>query len=216
MNPATVVNSNNKINPVLTIESRVSYPRPLLVHVALLENIVGTNRNVLRKLLFGPDGLTLTNSWVAGQISTIDRGAIDINVPIVSSGQLTLIAWVQDKTTKEIFQSTVLAAPRKKGGVTVGLEVDPATTTTVHGIGIYPNPANGKFNFNLPGDNNSGFGWKVADQRGVIIASGDFADASDNRLQVDVSGLANGVYIVMISGPDKSVAYHKLVVMNRN
>jgi PKD repeat protein len=215
LNPALVPNSNNKLNPVLTITADTTLNRPLLVNVALVENQVGTATNVLRKLLFGPDGETLNNTWTPGVTTTINRGPIAIDVPVLSPNKLTLVAWVQDKTTRQIYQSVVLPAPWKIGGVNVGTAVENIEIPTeLAAIKIHPNPANGVFSFHLPGESNDGFEWKLSDQRGVTVMSGTFEDAFDHRLDVDVSSLSNGVYIVMIAGPGNSVIYEKLVVMN--
>jgi len=216
LDPATVPNSGNKLSAVLTITATSAFTQPLLVNVALIENNVGTAKNVLRKLLFGPDGHTVTNAWAAGGTHTVTRPPVELNVPITNPGQLTMIAWVQDKTTKEIYQSVVLAAPRKTGGVNVGIEDEPIVQTTLTGISVYPNPANGKFSFYIPGDTKDGFTWRLSDQRGIVVAAGTFDNAFDHALDVDVASLANGVYIVAISGPDGATAYEKLVIMNHH
>jgi hypothetical protein len=216
VNPGTVPNANNKINPVFTITAQKDFTEPLLVNVALIENAVGTSQNVLRKLLFGPDGLTLTNAWTAGSSSTINRGPIEINVPVVTPSGLTMIAWVQNKNTKEIYQSAVLAAPTKVGGVNVGVEDGPKEPTVLEQVRIYPNPANSKFSFYVPGEDAAGFEWRISDQRGVVVAKGTFDDVFDQKLDVDVAGLSNAVYIVTISGPGQEVVHHKLVVMNHH
>ncbi len=108
-----------------------------------------------------------------------------------------------------------MGGPKKKGSIVTGIE-HPIIPTTLNGIKIYPHPANGSFNFGLPDSSSSGYSWKVSDQRGVVVLKGDFENAFDNRKQIDVSNLANGVYFVIISGPGQSTVYQKLMVMNRN
>ncbi|MEK6783094.1 MAG: PKD-like domain-containing protein [Bacteroidota bacterium] len=222
---------NNTITVQLTITARQDFTTPLIAHVTLVEDNVGGNRNVLRKLLFGGDGETITNTWVAGQSLVKLRSDVEIDVPVANSDNLRLVAFVQDKNDipkvplgesastpfKEIYQSVNIKAPRKTGSPVVGIvDKDPAPPTTLNGIRIFPNPANGSFNFELPEGSASGFTWKLADQRGVVLQKGDFDDAFNNRMQVDISGVANGVYFVIIAGPGKSIVYQKLVIMNRN
>jgi hypothetical protein len=220
---------NNTITVQLTITARQNFTTPLIAQVALVED-VGSNRNVLRKLLFGGDGETITNTWIAGQVIVKLRSDVEINVPVVNPANLRLIAFVQDKNDisktplgesvsspfKEIYQSVSVQAPRKTGSPIVGINKEPATPTTLNGIRVFPNPANGSFNFELPEGSASGYSWKLADQRGVVVQKGDFEDAFNNRKQVDISGVANGVYFVIITGPGKSIVYQKLVIMNRN
>jgi len=98
----------------------------------------------------------------------------------------------------------------------VGLEEE-VIPTTLNGISIFPNPANGVFNFSIPDENTTdGYAWKLSDQRGVIVRSGDFENRIEGRKQIDVSDLPQAVYFVIITGPGKSVVYRKLVIVNKN
>ncbi|PZR36041.1 MAG: hypothetical protein DI538_14460, partial [Azospira oryzae] len=210
--PGTPANTL-KVN--LTVTAKAAHSDPLIVQVVLIENNVGAFRNVLRKTLFGSDGQTISNSFVAGQAITLtNTNNEELNVPIVNSGQLSLIAYVQNKNTKEIYQSIKIASPPKTGRVVVGLEEE-VIPTTLNGISIYPNPANQVFYFGIPDPNTTqGYTWKLSDQRGVVVRSGDFENAINGKKQVDVSGLPNAVYFVILTGPGHSVVYRKLVIMN--
>ena len=210
--PGTPANTL-KVN--LTVTAKAAHSDPLIVQVVLIENTVSAFRNVLRKALFGSDGQTISNSFVAGQAVTLtNTNNEELNVPIVNSGQLSLIAYVQNKNTKEIYQSIKIASPPKTGRVVVGLEEE-VIPTTLNGISIYPNPANQVFYFGIPDPNTTlGYTWKLSDQRGVVVRSGDFENAINGKKQVDVSGLPNAVYFVILTGPGHSVVYRKLVIMN--
>jgi PKD repeat protein len=217
IDPATNTLVSNKIKPVIRLTAQQAFNTPLLLNVALVED-VGARKNVLRKLLFGPDGLTITNSIAQGEVIVRDKGIIEINAPIANPNGLTMIAFVQDKVTKEIYQATALKAPYKVGGDYVGIDEQPSEEAVLtNSIDVYPNPANGKFFFRIPdtmtGDN---YKWKLADQRGVIVRDGSFAQAAGGQLEVDVTPFANGMYIIVIEGPNKSVAYRKLMVMNHH
>src|SRR6185369_10622724 len=134
-----------------------------------------------------------------------------------------LVAFIEDKNDllklmpgesitspfKEIYQSVTIKAPPKTGSPVVGIDKDAINPSTLNGIRIFPNPANGAFNFDVPTGSATGYTWKLADQRGVVVQKGDFEDVFNNRKQVDISGVANGVYFVIIAGPGKSVVYQK-------
>jgi hypothetical protein len=217
INAATNSNISNKIWPKVTLTAQQAFTTPLLLNVALVED-VGTNKNVLRKLLFGPDGMTITNAVAKGEVLIRDKGIIEIDAPVKNPNGLTMIAFIQDKVSKEILQIAVLPAPYKVGGVNVGLDEQPSEEAVItNKIELYPNPANGKFYFGLPGGvSGDNYSWKMSDQRGVIVKSGDMSGAVNGQLEVEVSSFANGMYIVIIEGPDKSVAYRKLMVMNHH
>ncbi len=85
----------------------------------------------------------------------------------------------------------------------------------INQIQIYHNPANGQFNFAVPGEFPSGSIWKISDQRGIFVDKGDFRSAVNGIKPVDVSQLANGVYFVLIGAEGKVPVYRKLVVINQ-
>ena len=208
--------ATNLISIKLSISARQNTNTPLIAQVSLIENQTGTFKNVLRKQLFGADGETITLVFNKGDSLSKQNDNILINVPITNPGQLTLVGYIQDKNTKEIYQSIVIPASSKQGSPIVGLE-EQAIPTTLNGISVYPNPANGSFYFGIPADHTSeGFSWKLIDQRGITLKSGDFEGLINNTKQVDVTGYANGIYFIMLSGPGKSVVYRKILIMNRN
>ncbi|MEQ8304739.1 MAG: PKD-like domain-containing protein, partial [Cyclobacteriaceae bacterium] len=206
---------SNTITARLNLTARKAFNAPLIVQVAIIEKNVDGSKNVLRKQLFGNDGLTLNNPWVANQSLTQTKADVEINVPISNSSQLELVGYVQDKNTKEIYQSVVIPGPVKRGSVIVGIEDEPLDAFLTQ-LAIYPNPANGQFIFGVPSEFTQSYKWRIADQRGVIMLEGDFENQLGNELMVDVSNIPNGMYHVIISGPGKSATYKKLVVMNRN
>ncbi|MCA2761988.1 MAG: hypothetical protein IM484_03825, partial [Microcystis sp. M151S2] len=224
----TGANRENFINVRLTMVADTIVNTPLIAQVALVEDDVvtpaGTFKNVLRKLLFGsdptkPDGITITQTFTVGQSAVRPAQPapdVEINVPISKPNNLKLIGFVQDKNTGEIYQSTFMKVKRKVGSVVVGLEDDPLKITNLRDLQIFPNPANGKFNFGYPGSFPDGYIWKIADQRGIFVLTGDFTGAVNGIKSIDVSMLASGVYYVLIGAEGKVPVYRKLVVMNQN
>jgi hypothetical protein len=59
--------------------------------------------------------------------------------------------------------------------------------------------------------------WKLIDQRGVTVLSGDMKkDFSNGEQHIEVGHLANGIYIMAIQTGEKSVVHRKIAIMNRN
>ena len=210
--------SNNLISVKLTMKARKAINTPLIAQVVLVENQVGIFKNVMRKQLMGTGGETITLPFNVNDVLIKSATDVTINVPLVDPTKTKLIAYVQDKNTREIYQSVVIpiAAPFKQGILITGLE-DTVVPTTLNGIAVYPNPASGSFYFKLPENRTSeGFIWKLIDQRGATLKSGDFDNLSNNTKQVDISEFSNGIYFIMLSGPGGSVVYQKVVIMNHN
>jgi hypothetical protein len=214
-------NNSNTISVKLTLIANQPVSVPLIAHVALLEDDVpvtnaGIFKNVLRKQLFGSDGETINIPFVKGQMLDKLRSDVEIDVPVKKSSKLMLVGIVQDKNSKEIYQSIVVKAPRKSGAMIVGVKDNtPILLTNLNNIQLYPNPANGQFNFGIPGEIQSNAQWKIIDQRGVVVLKGDFSKAANGLLPVDISSLSNALYYVIIDAPGGAMVRKKLVVMSR-
>ena len=210
---------NNTINARIHIQADTAITFPLYAQVALVEDSIvvppfaNPFRNVVRKLLYSGAGFTSTATMQPGDSLIITNGAVSINTPITNPKKLYLVAFVQNFNTKELIQSLVVPVKYKTGSLITGIE---SSVAALERIQIYPNPADGKFNFALPGDFPSGSVYKISDQRGINVLSGDFNDALKGMKQVDVSSLTNGMYIVAVGAPGQSVVYKKLVVLNSN
>jgi autotransporter-associated beta strand protein len=217
---------NNLINVQMSLTADTIVNSPLIVQVALVEDNVitpsGTFRNVLRKLLYGsdptkPDGITLTQPFTIGQTAVYPQSPneVELNVPISNPNNLKLLGFVQDKNTGEIYQSVITRSPYKVPSTIVGLEPNPVIAD-LKDLEIYPNPAGRKFSFSIPGKFPPECIWKIADQRGIFVRSGNFEKAANGILPVDITGLANGVYFVLIGAEGKTPLYKKLVVLNQD
>ncbi|MFN5170766.1 MAG: PKD-like domain-containing protein [Cyclobacteriaceae bacterium] len=204
-----------------------TFTDPLLIQAALIETPVTTPssetyRNVLRKQLFGGDGETVALSFDPIQPGldtasvTRSRANVVIDVPVQNGNNLWMIAYVQNKLTKEIYQAGIFKVSGKVGQTIVGVVDEELPSTAVfRDLLVHPNPADDKFAFRSFHDMR-GYQWKMSDQRGVIVKQGDFSQSMDGDTWVEVSELPNGVYTLLIASPDGETLYKRLVVMNRN
>ncbi|MBI3483089.1 MAG: PKD domain-containing protein, partial [Bacteroidetes bacterium] len=215
--------TNHTISLKLNLVADAVISGPLMAQVALVEDPVviasganaGTYHNIVRKLLLGSEGVK-TVTLNKGDAFTFAKSDIEIDAPIANSTNLHLVAFVQDFATKEILQSFRMQLKNKKGKLITAIDDPSQNITALEGVKLYPNPANGKFSFGLPGDFPSNCVWKISDQRGVDIISGDFSDAVNGVKTVDVSTISNGVYFVAIGSSASKLIYRKLVVLNSN
>ncbi len=214
--------ANDSLNVSFDIDVKDTINYPIIANVALIENtvdvmgggssIAGTYRNVVRKFAFGSEGLILNKQLLPNDKLTLSAKAVALNTVIKNSNNLSLVAFVQNFYTKEILQSAVTPISGKNG-ISLITAVE-NSNLSADDIMIYPNPASGSFNFALPGDFPSGCIWKLSDQRGITVMSGDFLDAANGRKEVRISGLTNGLYIVAIAAPGQNPVYKKILVMN--
>ncbi len=220
----TIATSNGRtISVELKLKALKDITVPLIAHVALVEDDLSVSgftnpfKNVLRQQLFGSDGETISMTFVKGQEKIIMKLSIDINTTIVNSSKLILIGFVQDKNSKEIYQSIVVKAPKKNGSPIVGVkDKDPIVLAALNSIQLFPNPANGEFYFGIPEDIQSESVWQIIDQRGISVLHGDFSKSTNGLLPVNISTLSNAMYYVVISAPGGFEVRKKVMVMNRN
>ncbi|MBL0744322.1 immunoglobulin domain-containing protein [Chryseolinea lacunae] len=209
--------NNTLMRPRITytyIDSTKTLSGPIILQAALIERgAAGMGSNVVRKLLLQSEGRTVNRSWVKGdfELATIEY---DVNVPILNSDSLFLVAFVQEQNTpRRILQSNIVPTGRKKGVLIVG--VDDPILAELNGLNIYPNPATKLLNFSTDIVLKNGYTWKLVDQRGVTVLAGNLnRDFTQGPQQVDVSGLANGIYVMSIQTGQSSVVYRKIAVMN--
>jgi hypothetical protein len=212
----TTSSTPEMISVKMVIEAKQDFTSPLIMNVALVEKDISGVMRVLRKNLFGSDGETINLTWVKGQKVIKLKFDVPIDVPISNPNGLLLIGYVQDKNTKEIYQSISINGPVKNGAPIVGIDDENPILATLKSIQLFPNPANQQFTFGLPADVHPASQWRVIDQRGVTVLEGNFEDAVNGLKQVTISELANAVYFVVMTGPQGATVRKKLIVLNRN
>ena len=208
--------SSETISVKLVIEAKQDFTSPVIINVALVEKIIGGVMRVLRKNLFGSDGETINLTWVKGQKVIKLKFDVPLDIPISNPNGLLLIGYVQDKNTKEIYQSISIDGPVKNGSPVVGIDDEQPILAALNSVQLFPNPANQEFTFGLPADVHPSSQWRIIDQRGVTVLEGNFENAVNGLKPVAVSELANAVYFVVMTGPNGVTVRKKLIVLNRN
>jgi hypothetical protein len=208
-----------------------SFNEGLLFQVLLVETDVvvageGTYKNVVRKMLLPGQGRSISQSWDygTGAPTAENRLVIPVNytidVPIKNKDNLYLVAYVQDndadgpKATR-IYQAKIVKGPAKRGVQIVGVEEDPALAE-IQDIAVYPNPVSKTLKLQLDEKLSRAYVWKLIDQRGVVVRSGEMNRDLSAPQEIDVEDLANGMYFLELGLPDRKLMYKKIAVMNRN
>jgi hypothetical protein len=190
------------------------------MNVALVERGVGKNGPVVRQLLLGSQGKTVDRTWAVGDAESLDID-YEIAVPIVHSDSLYLVAFIQDNTvgstpSRYVLQSKITKLRSKVGKNITGVNDNPVAAE-LQDLSLYPNPASQILKITVPGILGREYSWHMIDQRGVTVLDGQLKnDFSDGPQEIDVSGLANGIYFMSIQTGSQSVVYRKVAIMNKN
>ncbi len=208
--------STSKLDIALLIKAKTSFTSPLLAYIGLLDKeivykINGTDtsklRNVVRKLFSGGDGKLIAQNWTMGQTLSVLLKDVEIDVPINNPNKLALIAFLQDKSTKEIYQNVSIAAPTVKPRLVTGLDESKDST-----IFIFPNPASKQFQFTYF---DAGDEWVLVNQIGSVVQSGKAIQTPNQLNTVNIEGLQNGVYFFKINLKNQQAPLiKKIIILN--
>ncbi len=211
----TLSSSLEVLSVKVEFEAMQVIEEPVVLQIAVIEDVVvegETYKNVVKKLLLGGEGRSINNPWPVGQKETITYNW-DIDVPLYDTEGLSIVAFVQDKLTREIYGAAKIK----------GQEQQPSTITAVDEkvleqaklITVYPNPASEIVHFQLGEIALDNYSWSIVDQRGVTILQGEMEFNGLGVHKANITTLNNGVYYVIIESKGRPLVYRKLAVMNR-
>ncbi|MDH5476212.1 MAG: T9SS type A sorting domain-containing protein, partial [Cyclobacteriaceae bacterium] len=81
-------------------------------------------------------------------------------------------------------------------------------------VKLYPNPAVNELTFGVDHHLVGDYQWKIVDQRGVEVLSGEL-NFENGTYTTDVTSIPNGVYYVVIGVEGKPMMYKKVVIANK-
>ena len=182
-------------------------------------------KNVVRKSLLPGQGRSINQQWIYGDDPTPTNQLIIpisylIDVPITNPNNLYLVAYVQDsdpdgpKATR-IYQAKIVKGPVKQGSTVVGVEENPALAE-IQNIAVYPNPVSHTLKLQLDEKLSRTYVWKLIDQRGIVVKSGEMNRDLSVPQEINVENLANGMYFLELGLPDQKLMHKKIAIMNRN
>ncbi|MBX2916533.1 MAG: Ig-like domain-containing protein [Cyclobacteriaceae bacterium] len=191
-----------------TATSEIPIGSKPVLHVAIIEKVVGSNNFVVRKmipnaagrLLTVPVNSTLTESYSWKPVS-----------PNFVRNQIAIVAFVQDEITQEVYQSAELLNP------TIDHIPNPSIITAIEDLAeyiqIYPNPANESFEIELPAKVESRVMVNLIDPVGRT-AQQLYFEKGEQTKTVNTQNLAQGVYVVQIGSGNTGVVRKKVLVVH--
>lgn len=199
-----------KVSAVInTLDSIPASSRPVLM-LGVVEKTVDANVFVLRKLIPSAVGRALPAPQAAGSITTI-TDSVRIDNPDVEFADLSIVAFIQDETTREVYQAAVELNPANLPAQVITDVEDP---TYAEKISLFPNPANNELTIQLPAGVTTQTPVTMVDTYGRIVYENSFAPG-ENLKQLSTRELAGGVYVIQVKTPDGGVARKKVMVVHK-
>ncbi|UII24080.1 PKD domain-containing protein [Fulvivirga ligni] len=209
----TLSATSTSVQAEVTVTALRDFNEEVIVHLAVVENdiVLGngtTYSKVLKKLLFGGEGESLNITWTNGSSKTL-RGEWEINTNLYNGSKLQYVAFVQNRSTKEVYTAAEIDIFPKMSGEITGIRA-----LSYDMVSIYPNPASNTVNFKFKNNFNDKLSYKLVDQRGIEMLDGNFT-LDNNSSSIDVSKLAGGIYYVIIYQDDQQIMFTKIAVTHR-
>ncbi len=214
----TLTNDSLHVSVKFTyIDSVNNLTTPVSLQLVLIEDIGTTGlRNIVRKFLLSSEGQIETDVWTRGKEVTVTyKKPIDMKAIGSNNTKLYLAAFVQDRITgtRTVHQAEIKKLSTKSSSTITG--IDNPELAEVKDISMFPNPATQYINFASENQLTRDYQFTIVDQRGVTVLTGNLNRDLSIPQQVELSGIADGVYIVMIHYGNKRLTQRKLAVLKR-
>lgn len=183
-----------------------------VVHVALIENVGGTEDYVLRKLLPTASGteLTIRNSQEEQTVNvSYDLRFVEDPTQINVVVFVQAIEWENPTKRKEVLQAKLL----NNGELTIPTDIVTGIITEADSFIVYPNPADQEITVALPKAVKQTSLLFVVDQLGKVVSETNF-EKGERQKQVDTSNLTSGIYILKIE-TDEGILMKKVMISHR-
>ncbi|MCU0439972.1 MAG: PKD domain-containing protein [Raineya sp.] len=202
-NPAELLNVGAMIKAV------EDFNKPVIVRIAVIEkqvngNIVGltgtTFRNIVKRLLPDAAGTRININWIKNVTqSPVNQSYNPIG--FYDKNQMAVVVFVQDETTKEIYQTAYAEPTTIPSGIT---SIENALNDQIY---LYPNPAKDKVY--LKTQNLGKFTYQVYDGLGKIITEGEF---NGETYELDTQKYAGGLYMIRLMDSNGNMGNKKLII----
>ncbi|MBU2912486.1 T9SS type A sorting domain-containing protein [Reichenbachiella agariperforans] len=235
--------SENEVQGAITFTVNtpegIAEDEELIAYVAIIEQKVvksiggvEEHRNVLRKLLPDASGqyiklstnLGMNEVLPIGSPTDADGDVSTLNVQwdlsnIADDDQLAAIVFIQNRQTKEVYQSEIVKAGSSVAGATF-VSGKASASNGVLGTGeevsyldfnMYPNPSDQEISVKFTSEMNEGLEWVVFDQTGRVFEKGQVQLGADT-FRLKTSDFPSGIYFLSIKGELHQFDYKKFMV----
>lgn len=184
----------------------------MAIRIALIEKLtlgnVGSNGetkfyNVFHKMIGGINGTSISSFTPGNFVNINESYTIPSSSNIENIQALAIIVFVQNEVTKEIYQSGYAEISQGFG------EENPNSI-----IRLYPNPANNYLNIDYYNYSNQEVEAEIYSNTGQLVQKRQQSNVMSgmNQMSMDISGLANGIYLVKLK--TNQASFTKKFVIN--
>lgn len=193
------VDAQNLTLYVLVIEKETDYNAP---------NGETVFYNVFKKMLPDAGGTDIKKSWLKGESESFD-GFSWLIENIYDTGDIEIIAFLQNNASKEVYQSVSTYQPDVATAA-----YDPINEDVTYDFSVYPNPASDYLQIDFRKELESDAVLSIYNYAGNKLLSRKLPGGL-SELRIDDLNLPEGIFIIRLLRDGRSIAYKKLVVSRR-
>jgi hypothetical protein len=197
----------NEIPIKSIIEATDTLSQPVIIYTAIVQRYMHGPHPMrfLTKMLPDAAGISITTPWSFGEKKENEVTWYSQN--LISNEELGVIIFIQNKKTKEVYQSIYQKLEVLPGAIT-GMENEPGLQED---FGLFPNPANDKLHLTLPHIYRENLQYYVQDAVGKLVLDGIIVSGKQIT-DIDTSQLPGGLYTIQVRDDKKLLSLKKLVV----
>ncbi len=193
------VDAQNLTLYVLVIEKETDYNAP---------NGETVFYNVFKKMLPDAGGTDIKKSWLKGESESFD-GFSWLIENIYDTGDIEIIAFLQNNASKEVYQSASTYQPDVPTAV-----YDPVNKDLSNSFSVYPNPASDYLHIDFREELEDAAVLSIYNYAGNKVLSRKLP-VGLSELRIDDLHLPEGIFIIRLLRDGRSIAYKKLVISRR-
>ncbi|MEM6830770.1 MAG: T9SS type A sorting domain-containing protein, partial [Bacteroidota bacterium] len=190
-------------NTELSLNLAIIEPEVILTEAMGLYNAGDRVNNVMRQMLPDAAGEYRSGTIAAGDVLEIS----EITWPITgvfNPDTLTIVAFIQDINTNEIYQSAIT-------GVSGGENVLSVNENLLSDIVVYPNPGDEQVTIDFINPLKKDSEWVLYDQSGRTMKKGDLSKGHQ-QLLLDTKEAASGMYFFYLFQSNEPAAAVRLMI----
>lgn len=202
------------LNVSASVTATLPFDRPVVMHVVVIDSAATGSKNevfynITKKMLPDAAGTYRGTTWAAGETQNLD---FSWDFGDLESKGFKVVVFVEDYQSKEVHQAGVSGVSSQRTSENESEhQVTGITNVTHHlpetgAISLFPNPTVNQVTITLENNHqvSANAQWQILSVTGKLVQRGNWLTGKQS-LSVDVSQLAQGMYIFRLSDKDKMV-----------
>ena len=185
-----------------------------ILYVVIAEEDVNGYQNVVRDMLPSTAGISMLQSWTAGDTKSFDL-SYNVGDFVLDPENLFVVAFIQDANTKLVYQaaSTNTDLNKEPQQIVSSKPVQDYLSSRNLEMLVYPNPATNQAYIVFAEALSNEVEIQLFSHTGSLVRNALLPAGTQTQI-LDVSGLDQGVYLIRAIQKGRIIGTQRLMIMN--